>query len=59
MEETKSSRFTLCPLCALWFFTKIHRKFYVDADDIIYAGVDDDRICPNNNKIKRRCLPDP
>ncbi len=34
----------------------MHRKFYVDVDDIVYAGVDDDRICPNYNKIKRRCI---
>jgi hypothetical protein len=36
-----------------------HHKSYVDVDDIIYAGVDDDRICPNYNKIKRRCLSNP
>jgi hypothetical protein len=34
-------------------------QIYVDVDDIIYAGVYDDKICPDHNKIKRRCLPDP
>lgn len=30
-------------------FQNMNHKSYVDVDDIIYAGVNDDRICPNYN----------
>ncbi len=58
-----ASYLPLSTICDLYFCNfirhQIHRKSYVDVNDIIHAGVNDDGICPNYNKIKRRCLSNP